>query len=88
MRLAAMEGNRLTAKADTGFFYNPQCKQVRNGLLAPINDEQRQKLKLQGVQKTWGLHITEQERLYGYSRVAHQFPVCFRQLRVIRPRSG
>ncbi len=31
------------------FFYNPQRKQVRNGMLSPIDFEQQQKLKLQGV---------------------------------------
>lgn len=31
------------------FFYNPQRKHVRNGMLSPIDFEQRQKLKLQGV---------------------------------------
>ena len=31
------------------FFYNPQCKHVRNGMLSPIAFEQQQKLKLQGV---------------------------------------
>ena len=31
------------------FFYNPQRKHVRNGMLSPINFEQQQKLKLQGV---------------------------------------
>jgi putative transposase len=30
------------------FFYNPQRKHVRNGMLSPIDFEQRQKLKLQG----------------------------------------
>ena len=28
------------------FFYNPQRKHVRNGMLSPINFEQQQKLKL------------------------------------------
>ena len=36
------------------FFYNPQRKHVRNGMLSPINFEQQQKLKLQGVQETRG----------------------------------
>lgn len=31
------------------FFYNPQRKQVRNGMLSPIDFEQQQKLKLQGI---------------------------------------
>jgi hypothetical protein len=31
------------------FFYNPQRKQVRNGMMSPIAFEQQQKLKLQGV---------------------------------------
>ena len=31
------------------FFYNPQRKHVRNGMLSPIDFEQQQKLKLQGV---------------------------------------
>ena len=31
------------------FFYNPQRKHVRNGMLSPIAFEQQQKLKLQGV---------------------------------------
>ncbi|BAQ70808.1 integrase catalytic subunit [Rhodovulum sulfidophilum] len=31
------------------FFYNPQRKHVRNGMLSPIAFEQLQKLKLQGV---------------------------------------
>ena len=31
------------------FFYNPQRKHVRNGMLSPIAFEQRQKLKLQCV---------------------------------------
>ena len=31
------------------FFYNPQRKHVRNGMLSPIAFEQRQKLNLQGV---------------------------------------
>ena len=31
------------------FFYNPQRKHVRNGMPSPINFEQQQKLKLQGV---------------------------------------
>ena len=31
------------------FYYNPQCKHVRNGMLSPIAFEQQQKLKLQGV---------------------------------------
>ena len=31
------------------FFYNPQRKHVRNGMLSPIAFEQQQKLKLKGV---------------------------------------
>lgn len=31
------------------FFYNPQRKHVRNGMLSPIDFEQQRKLKLQGV---------------------------------------
>ncbi|MGX0978641.1 transposase InsO family protein [Roseovarius sp. MBR-51] len=31
------------------FFYNPQRKHVKNGMLSPIAFEQQQKLKLQGV---------------------------------------
>ena len=31
------------------FFYNPQRKHVRYGMLSPIDFEQQQKLKLQGV---------------------------------------
>ena len=31
------------------FFYNPQRKHVRNGMLSPINFEQRQKLKQPSV---------------------------------------
>jgi putative transposase len=31
------------------FFYNPQRKHVRNGMLSPMAFEQQQKLKLQGV---------------------------------------
>ncbi len=31
------------------FFYNPQRKHVRNGMLSPIAFEQQQKLKLQGI---------------------------------------
>ncbi len=31
------------------FFYNPQRKHVRNGILSPIAFEQQQKLKQQGV---------------------------------------
>jgi putative transposase len=31
------------------FFYNPQRKHVRNGLLSPVDFEQQQKLKLQGI---------------------------------------
>ena len=31
------------------FFYNPQRKPVRNGMLSPMAFEQQQKLKLQGV---------------------------------------
>ena len=31
------------------FFYNPQRKHVRNGMLSPIDFEQQQKLKMQGV---------------------------------------
>ena len=31
------------------FFYNPQRKHVRNGMLSPIDFEQQQKLKPQGV---------------------------------------
>ena len=31
------------------FFYNPQRKHVRNGMLSPIAFEQQQTLKLQGV---------------------------------------
>jgi putative transposase len=30
------------------FLYNPQRKHVRNGMLSPIDFEQRQKLQLQG----------------------------------------
>ena len=33
------------------FFYNPQCKHVRNGMLSPNDFEQQQKLKLQDVQE-------------------------------------
>lgn len=36
------------------FFYNPQRKHVRNGMLSPIDFEQQQKLKLQGVYKSRG----------------------------------
>ena len=36
------------------FFYNPQRKHVRNGMLSPIAFEQQQKLKLQGVFKSRG----------------------------------
>ena len=31
------------------FFYNPQRKHVRNGILSPVKFEQQQKLKLQGI---------------------------------------
>ena len=31
------------------FFYNPQRKYVRNGMLSPMTFEQQQKLELQGV---------------------------------------
>jgi putative transposase len=31
------------------FFYNPQSKHVRNGMLSPIDFEQRQLLKLRGI---------------------------------------
>ena len=34
---------------DIELFYNQQRKHVRNGMLSPIDFEQRQKLKLQGV---------------------------------------
>jgi len=37
------------ARAPLTFFYNPQRKHVRNGMLSPINFEQQQKLGLQGV---------------------------------------
>ena len=33
----------------TEFFYNPQRKHVRNGMLSPTAFEQQQKLKQQGV---------------------------------------
>ena len=32
-----------------GFFYNPQRKHIGNGMLSPIDLEQQQKLKLQGI---------------------------------------
>jgi len=38
--------NAGQAKPETG---NPQRKHVRNGMLSPIDFEQQQKLKLQGV---------------------------------------
>jgi putative transposase len=31
------------------FFHDPPRKRVRNGMLSPIDFEQQQKLKLQGV---------------------------------------
>ena len=31
------------------FFYNPQRKHVRSGMLSPIDFEQQQKLRLQGI---------------------------------------
>jgi hypothetical protein len=48
------------------FFYNPQRKHARNGMLSPIafeqqQQQQQQKLKLQGVQETRG-HSSEWER--------------------------
>jgi putative transposase len=39
------------------FFYNPQRKHVRNGMLSPITFEQQQKLKLQGIYKSRGYSI-------------------------------
>ena len=39
---------------DIAFFYNPQRKHARNGMLSPIAFEQQQKLKLQGVWQTRG----------------------------------
>jgi hypothetical protein len=36
------------------FFYNPQRKHVRNGMLSPIAFEQQQKLKLHGIWQTRG----------------------------------
>jgi putative transposase len=36
------------------FFYNPQRKHVRNGMLSPIDFEQQQKLKLKGIWQTRG----------------------------------
>ena len=39
------------------FFYNPQRKHVRNGMLSPIAFEQQQKLKLQGVYQTRGYSL-------------------------------
>ena len=44
------------------FFYNPQRKHVRNGMLSPINFEQQQKLKLQGVQETRGYSLSTRVR--------------------------
>ena len=41
------------------FFYNPQRKQVRNGMLSPIDFEQQQKLKLQGVSQTGGYSLRQ-----------------------------
>jgi len=43
--------NRLTSnrglfRGAGQFFYNPQRKHVRNGMLSPIDFEQQQKLKL------------------------------------------
>ena len=39
------------------FFYNPQRKRFRNGMLSPITFEQQQKLKRQGVQQTRGYSV-------------------------------
>ena len=50
-----MSGAKLTDefKRDVfdciAFFYNPQRKHVRNGMLSPIAFEQNEKLKLQRV---------------------------------------
>ena len=33
-------------------FYNPVRKQVRNGMLSPVEFERQQILKVEGVQKT------------------------------------
>ena len=41
------------------FFYNPQRKHARNGMLSPIALEQQQKLKLQGIWETWGYSIDQ-----------------------------
>ncbi len=35
-------------------FYNPVRKQVRNGMLSPVEFERQQILKAEGVQKTRG----------------------------------
>jgi putative transposase len=41
------------------FFYNPQRKHVRNGMLLPIAFEQQQKLKRQGVKQTRGYSLKQ-----------------------------
>ena len=47
--LRARSGARQDVFDYIEFFYNPQRKHVRNGMLSPIAFEQQQKLKLQGV---------------------------------------
>lgn len=38
-------------------FYNPVRKQVRNGMLSPMEFERQQVLKAEGVQKSWGYSV-------------------------------
>ena len=40
-------------------FYNPVRKQVRNGMLSPLECERQQILKAEGLQKTWGHSLPE-----------------------------
>jgi hypothetical protein len=39
-------------------FYNPKRKHARNGMLSPVDFEQQQKMKTEGVQKTQGYSMT------------------------------
>lgn len=43
------------------FFYNPERKHVRSGMLSPIALEQQQKLKLQGIYKSMGYSLEQSE---------------------------
>jgi len=60
-------------------FYNPVRKQVRNGMLSPVAIDRQQVLKAEGVQKTRGYSVRQDEAYVSQGsadRLYYTFATC------------